>query len=174
MNHLQTIYHLQPTPAARVQQRLAVRGIVARGRELLLLYTGRYDDYSLPGGGVEANEDHALALARELAEETGARDVRILQPFGLIDEFRPPRGDYDVLHMLSYCYVCRIAATLAAPQMEAYEINNRMQPRWLDVDTAIAHNQAVLAHGAAGMGLSIVRETALLRRIAQALDAGEL
>ena len=65
-------------------------------------------------------------------------------------------------------------ATLAAPQMEAYEINNRMQPRWLDVDAAIAHNQAVLARGAAGMGLSIVRETALLRRIAQALDAGEL
>ncbi|WP_174875353.1 NUDIX hydrolase [Vogesella oryzae] len=174
MKHLQTIYHLHPAASDRVQQRLAVRGIVARGRELLLLYTGRYDDFSLPGGGVEADEDHTLALARELAEETGARDVDILRPFGLIDEFRPPRGDYDVLHMLSYCYVCRIADTLAAPQMEDYEIRNRMEVRWLDVDAAIAHNEAVIQRCDAGMGLSIVRETALLKLIASALDNGEL
>lgn len=174
MHHLQTIYHLQPSASARVQQRLAVRGIVARGRELLLLYTGRYDDYSLPGGGVEADEDHSLALVRELAEETGAREVNIQRPFGLIDEFRPPRGDYDVLHMLSYCYVCQIATTLAAPQMEAYEIKNRMEVRWLDVDAAIAHNEAVMQRAAPGMGLSIVRETVLLKLIAQTLDNGQL
>lgn len=46
----------------------------------------RYDDdppngrhWSTPGGGLEAGEDHATAAVRELLEETGWSDIRLLR-----------------------------------------------------------------------------------------------
>ncbi|MCV2403215.1 hypothetical protein OFY17_10025 [Marinomonas sp. C2222] len=37
--------------------RLAARGIVIRGEDILMLYTQRYDDYTLPGGGIDEGEN---------------------------------------------------------------------------------------------------------------------
>jgi 8-oxo-dGTP pyrophosphatase MutT (NUDIX family) len=156
-------YPAQPTA---VLQRRAARGIVLRGRQLLLLYTARYNDYSLPGGGVDPGEDIRAALCRELEEETGARNVRVLAEFGRVDESRPHRGEYDAMQMQSFVYRCAVDETLAAPRMESYEQANGMRPVWIDVDDAIAHNQGVIARAEQGMGLSIERETRLLRCIA--------
>ncbi len=51
----------------RVLRRQAARGIVLRDDKLLLLFTERYNDFSLPGGGVDPDEDIQVALKRELA-----------------------------------------------------------------------------------------------------------
>ena len=69
--------------------RLASRAIILKGEDILLLYTKRYHDFSLPGGGIEANETHHDGLIRELKEETGARNITNIEPFGLYEEFRP-------------------------------------------------------------------------------------
>lgn len=50
----------------RVLRRQAARGIVLRD-DKLLLFTERYNDFSLPGGGVDPDEDIQVALKRELA-----------------------------------------------------------------------------------------------------------
>lgn len=52
--------------------RNTARAIVLKGEQILLLYTARYDDYSLPGGGVDEGESIEQGLLRELHEETGA------------------------------------------------------------------------------------------------------
>ncbi|MTD62924.1 NUDIX domain-containing protein, partial [Blautia luti DSM 14534] len=62
----------------RVFRRHAARGIVMRGEQILLLFTERYNDFSFPGGGLDAGEDIILGLKRELEEETGAREIRVL------------------------------------------------------------------------------------------------
>lgn len=54
-----------------------------------LLFTERYNDFSFPGGGLDAGEDIVVGLRRELEEETGARDIRALQNFGYIEVNRP-------------------------------------------------------------------------------------
>lgn len=170
MRLLQQFHHITPTPNCRVEQRLATRGIVLKGDRILLLFTERYNDFSLPGGGVDADEPLHLALEREMAEETGARDIQILGDFGMVEEYRPwYKNDCNVLFMRSYCYQCSVADELGAQQLEHYEQKNGMRPLWVPVAEAIQHNQQVMQQQANSMGLSIVRETFLLQQIEQEL-----
>lgn len=154
----------------RVLRRQAVRGIVLRDEEILLLFTERYDDFSLPGGGVDPDEDLPLALQRELEEETGAREIRVGAHFGLIEEYRPHwKPDFDLMHMTSHFFQCEVAPQLAETRMEHYEISNGMQPLWISVADALRHNRATLARKSSTMGQSIQRETFMLELIEREL-----
>lgn len=139
------------------------------GERLLLLYTAYYDDYSLPGGGIDEGEDVIVGLIRELQEETGARGVRNIRAFARYDEYRPwYKPDADIIYMISYCYVCDIDDELGETSYESYEVKNGMKPSWVNIHEAIAHNEAVMA-GGDKKGLSIERETFLLKVISERL-----
>ena len=147
--------------------RKAARGIVLRGEDILLLYTERYHDYSLPGGGIDEGEDNIAGLIRELKEETGAQNVRDIKTFGLYEEFRPwYKDDFAFVHMESYCYICCIDEQRLAPALEAHEIQNGMKPVWMNIHQAIRHNEHTIAHSAK-KGMSIERETFLLKMIVE-------
>jgi ADP-ribose pyrophosphatase YjhB (NUDIX family) len=155
----------------RIFERKAARGIILDGSKILLLYTKRYNDYSFPGGGVDEHEDLITGLRRELAEETGAKEIKILSEFGYIDEYRPHyKPDYDSIHMLSYFYVCEVVGNhYEALQLEDYEISNGMSVVWIDIFEAIEHNKKVMESNESTMGLSIERETMALELVAKEL-----
>ncbi|WP_353892825.1 NUDIX hydrolase [Proteinivorax hydrogeniformans] len=154
----------------RTFNRRAARAIVLDGRKILLLYTKAYNDYSLPGGGVDPQEDIIEGLKRELAEETGAKNIEVLSEFGYIDEYRPHyKPEYDLIHMLSYFYICKVDSQLGEINLEDYEVANGMAPVWIDINTAITHNKEVMAKKEKSMGLSIERETFALELIAKEL-----
>ncbi|ODP96158.1 MULTISPECIES: NUDIX hydrolase [Salinivibrio] len=156
-----------PLEDKAIIKRNAARAIALDGDEILLMYTARYDDYSLPGGGMDEGETPEQAMIRELEEETGAQQIRDIRPFGCFEEYRPwYRDGADVMHMLSYCFYCRVDRDLGTPTFEHYEINNGMRPVWVSIDHAIAHNKAVMANSEKA-GQSLVRETMLLEMIAQ-------
>lgn len=150
--------------------RKATRAIVLNGSNILLLYTERYHDYSLPGGGIDENEDNISALIRELKEETGAQNVRNIKEYGLYEEFRPwYKPNYDIVHMESYCYVCDIDDELSDPEFEAHELANGMVPKWMNIHEAIAHNEHTIANSEK-KGMSIDRETFLLKLIVEEFE----
>lgn len=169
MRLIKEIIHtgVQNTSGA-IFKRRASRAIVLKQEDILLLYTKRYNDFSFPGGGVEEGEDLILGLHRELEEETGARNIRIIKEFGYIDEMRPhSRPEYDLMHMLSYFFVCEIDAALEQAKMEQYEIENGMEVRWVNIHDAIAHNKKVIALKETSMGLSIERETLVMEMVVE-------
>jgi len=128
MQILKTYYHptIKTLENKSVFTRLATRSITTQGPNILLLYTERYEDYSLPGGGLDLGEDKIDGMIRELSEETGAKDIKNIRPFGAYEEYRPwYKPDYDIQHMISYCYTCDIHKELGTSKMEAYEINQR-------------------------------------------------
>lgn len=147
--------------------RYATRAICINKKNILLLYTKRYDDYSLPGGGVNPNENIIESMKRELAEETGAQDIKNIEPFGIYDEYRPwYKPDFDIQHMISYCFTCDVDLKLGTTFHEDYEKSNGMRPLWIDINQAIKHNEQVIL-ASNKKGLSIERETFLLKLIAK-------
>ncbi|WP_371187879.1 NUDIX hydrolase [Thalassotalea maritima] len=149
--------------------RQAARAIILRGEDILLLYTERYHDYTLPGGGVDEGEDLQQGLVRELIEETGAQNIRNIKAFGRYEEFRPwYKNDFDIMHMESFCYTCDIDEELADTQLEQHEIANGMRPVWVNIFDAINHNENTMANSDK-KGMSIERETYLLKLIVKEL-----
>lgn len=149
--------------------RKAARAIVLKGDDILLLYTKRYHDYSLPGGGIDKGEDKLAGLVRELREETGAQNIKNIQAYGCYEEYRHwYKDDYDVMHMISYCYTCEIDQKMLAPNLEAHEVKNGMTPIWMNIHRAIEHNEDII-NNSDKKGLSIERETYLLKHIVEEL-----
>jgi 8-oxo-dGTP pyrophosphatase MutT (NUDIX family) len=128
--------------------REAVRAIILRGQELLLVHSKVNGDYKFPGGGVEEDEDQESALIREVAEESGGRVIATPQPFGKVHEFDfPTEKEFSTFCMTSYYYLCEIDPTLGPQQLDEYEARLKFVPEWVNIDTAIAHNQALLNSG---------------------------
>lgn len=171
MQRLQQTIHPKAVEQGSEFLRHSVRAIILDGEEILLLYTARYDDYSLPGGGVDADESISDALIREVEEETGANNIRIISELGLYEELRPwYKPEHDNVRMLSYCFICEADKTLGNTRLEDYEQANGMRPIWVNIHKAIAHNEQVMANSEKA-GLSIQRETWLLKRVVSQLVA---
>ena len=172
MQVLKTHYHpeVKALKSKSVFTRLATRSIARQGNNILLLYTERYEDYSLPGGGLDVGEDKINGMMRELTEETGAQNIRNIKPFGIYEEYRPwYKPDYDIQHMISYCYTCDINSALGDSSMESYEKNNGMKAMWIDIYKAIEHNEKTMS-SSEKKGMSIERETFLLKLVAERMD----
>ncbi|MFD1551257.1 DNA mismatch repair protein MutT [Putridiphycobacter roseus] len=169
MQNLKTHYHpeVKTLTNKTVFTRHATRSIAIQGEDILLLYTERYEDYSLPGGGLDLGEDKLTGMVRELEEETGAKSIRNIQPFGTYEEYRPwHKPDFDIQHMISYCYTCEIDKELGVAKMEDYETKNGMRAVWVNIHDAIQHNKNTIANSDK-KGMSIVRELFLLELIVE-------
>ena len=170
MRLLKTYIH----PSINIEQgrqfsRPTARAIAFKQQHILLMYTQRYDDFSLPGGGIDPHESIEQGLIRELSEETGAQNIQVIKPFGLYEEYRPwYKDDFDIIHIQSYCYLCDTDKELGKAQLEHYEQQNGMTPKWVNIYDAIAHNERTMSLSEK-QGLSIIRETYLLKQIAQQL-----
>lgn len=168
---LKTHFHsdIKSLQAKSIFTRLATRCITIQGESILLMYTKRYDDYSLPGGGIDEGEDKIAGMKREMEEETGAQNIRNIEAFGKYEEYRPwYKSDYDIQHMISYCYTCDIDKELGEASLESYEIKNGMVSKWMNIYEAINHNKKTIS-SSDKKGMSIVRETFLLELIAERL-----
>ncbi|APU09085.1 DNA mismatch repair protein MutT [Cellulophaga lytica] len=171
MQILKTHYHpdVKTLENKSVFTRLATRSIAIKEANILLLYTERYEDYSLPGGGLDKDEDYVNGMIRELVEETGAKDITDIKPFGVYEEYRPwHKPEFDIQHMISYCYTCSVNEVLGVSKMESYEIKNGMSAKWVNIFDAIKHNEKTMVTSDK-KGMSIERETFLLKHIAAQL-----
>ena len=169
MQILKTHYHPDITSLENksVFTRLATRSIAIQGESILLMYTQRYEDYSLPGGGLDGDENKIEGMIRELREETGATNIQNIKPFGIYEEYRPwYKADYDIQHIISYCYTCHVDKALGVSNLESYEIKNGMKAVWINIHAAIKHNKKTMATSDK-KGMSIERETYLLELIAK-------
>lgn len=129
----------------KTDHRAAVRAVVIRKRELLMIYSPVNGDYKFPGGGVEKGENPELALRREIGEECGMNLTRILGNIGSIVEYAiPMKAKFDVFKMTSSYYLCEIDSIVAAQHLDDYEKDLGFQPVWIDIDTAIQTNKSIL------------------------------
>lgn len=70
------------------QLRLGARGIVIRDDGKIAIFNkSNKNEYKLPGGGIENNENPEVAFEREVLEETGCI-VKITEHLGITEEYK--------------------------------------------------------------------------------------
>lgn len=150
--------------------REACRGIVIRDDLILLTYEVNTDQWFIPGGGLEGEENTQKCCIRELAEETGFV-VEPLYHFATINEY------YEEWKFISHYFICEITGETARVLTQR-EAEVGLEPRWIPLQEAVtifskhqdyAHNemkrgaylreyQALLAYLNAGQGFDLEKE----------------
>ncbi len=129
----------------RTIYRTAVRGVILRGREILMIHSSKVGDYKFPGGGVEQGETHAQALCREIEEECGMSLAWMGSEIGVVIEYNiPAEKDYDAFKMTSHYYHCEVRGGFGAQKLDDYEQKLGFKPVWIDIEQVIQANKALL------------------------------
>lgn len=114
--------------------RIAVRAVVLdEDQKIALLYMGKTDFYTIPGGGVENNETLEDALEREVLEETGCR-CEIVYELGYISENRAIQ-DFT---QISYYYIVKVMGEKGVPHMSNNEIEQQTQVQWHALEESLS------------------------------------
>lgn len=148
MKLLREIFHQDNlNTEGKTIHREAVRGIIIKEGQLLMIYSPKNGDYKFPGGGVDQGERYEDTLIREIQEECGAMVSRIEREFGSVIEYNKALDDgYDVFKMTSRYYICHIDRDggFGEQRLDDYEEALGFRPVWIDVNAAIQTNRAVL------------------------------
>jgi 8-oxo-dGTP diphosphatase len=117
-------------------ERRAVRVIIKNDKaEIAIIYAKKDNYYKLPGGGIEADEDHGIAAKREALEETGC-EIISNDYIAEVEEWR-----HD-LHQISYCYRATSVKDTGAPELTEEEIVDGLQHEWVPVSSALEKMKA--------------------------------
>ncbi len=126
--------------------RTAVRAVIQRGENLLMILSANVGDYKFPGGGVDAGETHEQALRREVREECGAELSHIGEEIGSVVEYNHAQDDsFDTFKMTSHYYRCEVMDGFGAQKLDGYERDLGFTPAWIEIDDAIRINKSALA-----------------------------
>ena len=142
---LDVVYGGMPASPDVVISRYAVRAVIVRGGQVLVLRS-RHGDLKFPGGGVEPGETPEAALTREIAEECGIVRARIGEQVVRVVERRPAQAPSTVLAMTSDYFRAFVddAPHTVATTLDAYERDLALTPTWIDAPSALRVNRTLL------------------------------
>jgi len=125
--------------------RNAVRAIIIKNTQILMVYSKKNDEYKFPGGGVKENETQEMALLREIDEEIGGTIVDIRCKIGTVIEYNKSKEDaFDYFKMISNYYEVKIEDNLHDQNLDDYEKELMFIPRWTTLKEALAINKKTM------------------------------
>lgn len=146
-----------------VCEKYSVRGIVVRDGKIVM-QRSRDGEYKIPGGGMEASEDHMQALIRELREETGLVVIEgTTTELGEIVEIRRDIFEPDKKYIChSYFYYCKVKDDIQLPlQLTKSELAKGYEVSWATPDEIYCRNSR------SAKDPWIIRDTAFIKMLMQ-------
>ncbi|MCL1787648.1 MAG: NUDIX hydrolase [Defluviitaleaceae bacterium] len=136
MKHLATITDKDITGAdgiSTAEPRIAVDAILLNSNNhIALLHIGKYDTYTIPGGGVDPGEDFITAVKREILEETGYHCEIICEVGSTLES----RIQYDFTQKRHY-YIARAIGEQQALQLTEQELDEEITVCWYPIKEAL-------------------------------------
>lgn len=90
-----------------------------------VMYAAKFHLYSLPGGGIEKDEDTLTALQREVYEETGCI-CDLIEELGIVTENRKSLDSTQINHY----YIVTVPQVPCENHLTAAEKANRTEVQW--------------------------------------------
>lgn len=113
--------------------RIASRGIVInKDGKIAFIHKQLKNEYKLPGGGVEQEENVETTFQREVLEETGCH-IEIIEFLGTIEEERTQKN----FKQLSYVYVAKVTEDTNQLHRTKQEEEEQLELIWMDLAEAI-------------------------------------
>lgn len=110
--------------------RIACRGIVMKDGLILLNYETKTDQWMIPGGGLEENEEETECCAREVAEETGV----VVEASDCVLEINEY---YEDTKYIDRYFLCNMVGSTEL-HLTQREQAVGMEPRWLPIETILS------------------------------------
>jgi len=129
----------------KIVTRDVVRAIILREGQILLMYSELDHMYGTPGGAMTLGESKLDTLYRELLEEIGATQVKIIEHLGGTEEIRESRSLYGAVVRVVSDYYHVDVLHFSESKLEEHEEEMGLVPVWIGLDAAIAKNEATLA-----------------------------
>ena len=112
------------------EPRKTSRAILLNDRgQYAVLFAQKFNLYSLPGGGIDEDEDEFSALVREMFEETGCTCDSV-EPLGVVFENRC-HADFT---SIDYYFVVHTATKQSILHLTDEEIANETMVKWCSFD----------------------------------------
>lgn len=114
------------------RHRYAARGLVFKDDKIAILNKQFKKEYKLVGGGIEENEDPAIAFQREVLEEAGC-EIEIKELLGTIEEHK----SQDNFKQTSYVFVANVVNDTKKLNLTQKEMDEGARLLWLDIEDAM-------------------------------------
>ncbi|MBN1968179.1 MAG: NUDIX domain-containing protein [Candidatus Delongbacteria bacterium] len=122
-------------------ERLAVRGIIIKDGNILLVHLKNKNEFKFPGGGSNGNESIENILKREILEETGGIVKEIKRKIGTVIEYNKKENDIiDFFKMTSEYYEVDIEDNLVNQNLDPWEKDLEFTPIWISIKEAFEIN----------------------------------
>lgn len=125
-------FNIEPVEMNNPRHRFAARGLVFKDNKIAILNKQFKREYKLVGGGIEENEDPAIAFQREVLEEAGC-EIEIKDLLGIIEEEK----SQDNFKQTSYVYVANVIKDTKHLNLTQKELDEGARLLWLDIEDAM-------------------------------------
>lgn len=113
--------------------RMASRGIVMReDGKMAVIHKRVKNEYKLPGGGVENQEEMEETFRREVLEETGCH-IEITKFLGTVEEERSQKN----FRQISYVYAAKVIEDTKTFHLTKQEEDEQLELVWMELDEAL-------------------------------------
>jgi 8-oxo-dGTP pyrophosphatase MutT (NUDIX family) len=130
---------------SKIILRNAVRAIIIKENNILMVFLEKTNEYKFPGGGIEKNETIEEALKREVLEEAGYKVIEIAKKIGVITEYGIAKeGKNNIFKMISEYYTVNIDNNQIAQKLDKYEKELLFKPCWIEIEKAYKANKKII------------------------------
>jgi ADP-ribose pyrophosphatase YjhB (NUDIX family) len=124
----------------------AVRGVCIKNGKILLVHLEKSGEYKFPGGGVNNGETRHEALRREMLEEAGVSNIMSIKDFGVAIQKQNSNLEDGIFYQKSHYYFVDDFDdnSFCESNLDDYEVDLGMKPKWIDIDEAIINNEEIM------------------------------